>query len=194
VALGAVARQLLERFGISIVSHVVRIGEAALPDGYGRPAPETIAEISENSEVRCIDGETETAMIEAIRAAKKAKESLGGIVEVIVSGLPVGLGGFAQWSDRLDGRLAGALMAVHSAKGVEIGLGFELSTRRGSKAHDEIFHDPQGDRARKGFYRRTNRAGGLEGGITNGEPIVVRIAGKPLSTLTRPLKTVDVKS
>ncbi len=133
-------------------------------------------------------------MIEAIKSAQKEHDSLGGIVEVIGHGLPAGLGGFSQWYQRLDGRLAGAMMATPSVKGVEIGLGFEAAGIIGSKVHDEIFYDPGGNPAKKRFYRKTNNAGGLEGGITNGEDIVIKVAIKPISTLNKPLKTVDVKS
>lgn len=191
-ALGALARQLLEHFGVEFASHVVRIGDVELPRGYDVSDLTRVQDVTEESEVRCLDREVEGRMIEAIRAAKKARDSLGGVAEIIVRGLPVGLGGFSQWYDRLDGRLAGSLMAVHSVKGVEVGLGFEAAARRGSEVHDEIFYDPDGAPRRKGFYRRTNNAGGLEAGITNGEDVVVRVAGKPISTLNQPLKTVDV--
>lgn len=133
-------------------------------------------------------------MIEAIRAAKKARDSLGGVAEIIVRGLPVGLGGFSQWYHRLDGQLAGALMAVHSVKGVEIGLGFEAAARRGSEVHDEIFYEADSNPRKKHFYRKTNNAGGIEAGITNGEDVVARVAGKPISTLNQPLKTVNVET
>ena len=192
VAVGAVARQLLEYFNVKFASHVVRIGEVALPQGFVRPVLEKIVELTEASEVRCIDANTEQQMIAAIKAALKDKDSIGGVVEIIVQGLPVGLGGFSQWYHRLDGRLAGAIMAIHSVKGVEIGLGFEAARTKGSLMHDQIFFDPYGDPARKKFHRETNNAGGLEGGITNGEDIVIRVAAKPISTLNRPLKTVDV--
>jgi chorismate synthase len=194
VALGAVARQLLEHFQVEFASHVVRIGSVRLPDGYPRPDLKRLTRISEASPVRCIDKETERKMVAAIKTAKKERDSLGGVVEVIVRGLPVGLGSFTQWNRRLDGRLAGAMMAIPSVKGVEIGLGFETAAMRGSEVHDEIFYDSEGAPAKKGFYRQTNNAGGLEGGITNGEDLVVRVAGKPLSTLNRPMKTVDVKT
>jgi chorismate synthase len=130
----------------------------------------------------------------AIRNAMKRHDSLGGVAEVIVRGLPVGLGGFSQSSDRLDGRLAGALMSIQSARGVEIGLGFEAATRPGSQVQDEIYFDAKGDQAKKRFYRKTNHAGGIEGGITNGEDVVARVAVKPISTLMRPLDTVDVRT
>jgi len=194
VAVGSVARQLLEQFDVRFASHVVRIGEVSLPADFRRPELDEIVQRSEGSEVRCIDPETEEAMIEAVRQAMRDKDSVGGIAELIVRGLPVGLGGFSQWYHRLDGRLAGALMAIHSVKGVEIGLGFAAAATRGSNMHDQIFYDPYGDPSRKKFHRETNNAGGIEGGITNGEDVVVRVVGKPISTLNRPLKTVDVTS
>ncbi|MEW5795690.1 MAG: chorismate synthase [Candidatus Zixiibacteriota bacterium] len=192
VAAGSLVRQLLEHFGVRIASHVVRIGEVALGDDEHRPDVDQIAKLSEKSDVRCIDAAVSTRMKAAIKQAIKERDSLGGIAEVIVSGLPAGLGGFAQSRDRLDGRLAGALMSIQSVKGVEIGLGFAASSRRGSTAHDEIFYDPNGDPARKRFFRKTNHAGGLEGGITNGEDVIARVAVKPISTLMQPLQTVDV--
>lgn len=194
VALGALTRQLLEYFNVKFASHVIRIGPVQLPPGYDRTDVKSIAQLSEASDVRCIDKETECQMIEAIRSAKKARDSLGGVAEVIGRGLPAGLGGFSQWYQRLDGKLAGAMMAIQSVKGVEIGLGFEASGMRGAEVHDEILYDPGGEVAKKKFYRKTNNAGGLEGGVTNGEDIVIRVAGKPISTLNRPLKTVDVKT
>lgn len=193
-ALGALARQLLEYFGIDLASHVVRIGPVELPRGYDTGDLARVRDVTEASEVRCLDKDVEAAMIEAIREAKTARDSLGGVAEIIIRGLPVGLGGFSQWYHRLDGRLAGALMAVHSVKGVEIGLGFEAAARRGSEVHDEIFHQPDSDPRRKNYFRRTNNAGGFEAGITNGEDVVARVAGKPISTLNRPLRTVDVVS
>lgn len=194
VALGSLTRQLLEQFGIRNASHVVRIGEIDLPKDFPRPDPDTMAKITEASQVRCLDKETEQRMIEAVKAAADSNDSLGGVVEVIARGLPIGLGSVSQSFRRLDGRLAGAMMAIQSVKGVEIGLGFGASQRRGSQVHDEIFYDPWGEPQKKKFHRQTNNAGGLEGGMTNGEDIVIRVAGKPISTLARPLKTVDVET
>jgi len=194
VAAAGLARQLLEYFNVRFASHVVRIGQAALSAEYDLANLERIVELSEASKVRCIDRVAEQAMIAEIREAEKDGDSLGGIVELIVRGLPVGLGGFSQWDQRLDGRLAAGLMSIHSVKGVEIGLGFEAVKRRGSQVHDQIFCDPDACPTKKGFYRRTNNAGGLEGGITNGEDIIVRIAGKPLATLNQPLGSVDVRT
>ena len=194
VALGALVRQLLEYFDIEFASHVIRIGSASLPGGFPIPDIKKIREITEESEVRCLDKETEKKMIDAIKKAKKAKDSLGGIAEIIVRGMPIGLGGFSQWSDRLEGKLAGALMSVHSVKGVDIGLGFDSAYLHGSEVHDQIFYDKKGDPKKKKFYRKTNNAGGIEAGITNGEDIVIHVAGKPISTLNQPLATVDIKT
>jgi chorismate synthase len=192
VAIGSLGRQLLEQFGVQFASHVVRIGDVALPSGYDISDLQRIVDSTESSEVRCIDATVGQKMVEAIKAAKNSRDSLGGVVELIVRGLPVGLGGFSQWDNRLDGRLAQGLMSIHSAKGVEIGLGFEGAALPGSQYHDEIFYSANEHPTRKGFYRKTNRAGGLEGGITNGEDLIVRVANKPISTLNRPLKTIDV--
>lgn len=194
VALGALARQLLEHFGVSIASHVVRIGSVAIKAGYDLSDLDRVITITEASEVRCLDKATGERMADAVDIAKEAGDSLGGIAEVIIRGLPIGLGGFSQWYDRLDGKLAGAMMAVHSVKGVEIGLGFEMATSLGSEVHDRLFFNPDGDKNKKRFYRKTNNAGGIEGGITNGEDIIIRVAAKPISTLNQPLETVDVKS
>jgi chorismate synthase len=194
VVLGAITRQILEHFDIQFASHVVRIGKVSLKDRADLSNLAAIAEAAENSAVRCIHAPTEEKMIEAIRAAKKKRDSLGGVAELIVRGLPIGLGSFSQGYQRLDSKLAAAMMSIPSVKGVEIGLGFESAERPGSEVHDEIFFDPDGDPVKKKFYRKTNNAGGLEGGITNGEDIVMRIASKPISTLNKPLRTVDVLS
>jgi len=180
VAVGSLTRQFLEYFNVELVSHVVRIGNVVLGDIPYRKDIEKIKKLSEQSEVRCIDKDIGQKMIEAIKQAMENKDSLGGIVEIIVRGLPAGLGGFSQWSDRLDGRLTGTLMAVHSVKGVEIGLGFTSAEMKGSEIQDEIFFDPYGNPAKKKFHRETNHAGGIEGGITNGEDIILRVAAKPV--------------
>lgn len=192
VAAGALARQLLEHFGVVFASHVVRIGTVSLQAGYDTSDLQALVALAEESEVRCIDEETGKAMIEAICGAKSRRDSLGGVVEVIVRGLPVGLGSFSQAARRLDARLAGAMMSVPSVKAVEIGLGAEAAARPGSETHDEIFYDPYGEKAKKRFHRETNNAGGIEGGISNGEDIVVRATAKPISTLNKPLMTVDL--
>ncbi len=194
VAAGSLARQFLEYFNVQFAAHVVAIGNVTLSVAIDYSDLGALADLAEKSEVRCVDPETSAAMIEQIKLVQKERDSLGGIVELIVRGLPIGLGGLSQWSDRLDGILAQALMSIQSVKGVEIGLGFESSRRRGSEVHDEIFYDESGDPARKKFFRNTNNAGGLEGGITNGEDLVIKIANKPISTLNRPLKTVDVST
>lgn len=191
VAAGAVARVLLGQFGIRIGSHVVRLGpvEAEPPD----PLPEDLNEAADASPVRCLDPAASEAMVAEIDAARRAGDSLGGVFEVVATGLPVGLGSYASWETRLDGRLAGALMSIPAMKGVEIGLGFEAASRRGSAVHDEIERDP-GRQLTGGYRRRRNHAGGTEGGITTGEPLVARVAMKPLSTLRRPLDSIDVRT
>ena len=193
MALGALCRQLLEHFGVTFASHVVRIGGVAVPNGsYDLSDLTAVAELTEASEVRCLNKEIEAEMIADIREAKKNRDSVGGVVEVIVRGLPVGLGSFSQGRQRLDSRLAAAMMSIPSVKGVEIGMGFDAAGKRGSDVHDEIFYDAEGDPRKKGFYRKTNSAGGIEGGITSGEDVLIRVAAKPISTLNRPLRTVDV--
>jgi len=194
VAVGSICRQLLEHFEIKFASHVVQIGKVKLPSRIKIKNIEQLIEITENSEVRCCDQTTETKMIEAIRTAKKKRDSLGGVAEIIVANLPVGLGGFSQPERRLDSRLAANLMAIPSVKGVEFGLGFKSSTMLGSQVHDEIFYKKGSNPFKKDFFRKTNNAGGLEGGMTNGENLVMRVAAKPISTLNKPLKTVDAKT
>ncbi len=183
VACGAVCRKLLGQFGIDIGSHVAELGGviAKLPS----PLPTPLNEAADQSPVRCLDKAAEAEMIRRIDAAKAAGDTLGGIVEVIALGVPVGLGSHVSWDTKLDGRLAQALMSIPAVKGVELGLGFEAARRKGSEVHDEIL---------PGFSRATNRAGGTEGGMTTGEPLVVRAAMKPISTLMSPLKTVDLKT
>lgn len=192
VSLGSLARQLLEHFNVQFASHVVQIGTVKLVADYSTENLSKLNEIAEASEVRCLDAATGDRMIEEIKTAKNERDSVGGVVECIVRGLPIGLGGFSQWYHRLDGRLAQALMSIHSVKGVEVGQGFAGAGLRGSQFQDEIFYDPKKEKTKKGFYRTTNNAGGLEGGITNGEDIIVRVANKPISTLNRPLQTVNV--
>ncbi len=191
VAAGAVAKRLLSEFGIRLGSHVTSLGGAEARRLEAGDYPEDINEAADASPVRCLDREAEAEMVARIDAAKTAGDTVGGVFEVVVRGLPVGLGSHTAWHGRLDGRLAAALMSIQAMKGVEIGLGFEASRRRGSEVHDEIEADSE-NRLGGGFRRRTNRAGGLEGGMTNGEPLAVRVAMKPLSTLMRPLKSVDL--
>lgn len=186
VAVGALCKKFLADLGISVLGYVSELGgvcaDASLEDYHERFA------LSEESPCRTFDAEAEQRMIKAIDQAKEDGDSLGGVVEVAVLGAPVGLGSYVQWDRRLDGRLAYAMMSIQAFKGVEIGLGFEAGRRPGSQVHDEIFH--QGDE----FVRKTNRAGGLEGGMTNGAPIIVRGAMKPIPTLYQPLQTVDFRT
>ncbi|MEH3133346.1 MAG: chorismate synthase [Mycolicibacterium neoaurum] len=185
VAAGTIARAFLKQaLGVEVVSHVISIGASAPYDGPP-PQPQDLAAIDE-SPVRAFDKDAEAAMITEIEAAKKDGDTLGGIVEVVVSGLPVGLGSFTSGDNRLDSQLAAAVMGIQAIKGVEIGDGFETARRRGSVAHDEIYPGPDG------IVRSTNRAGGLEGGMTNGQPLRVRAAMKPISTVPRALATVDM--
>ncbi|HLJ59465.1 MAG TPA: chorismate synthase [bacterium] len=185
VAAGAVCRALLGQFGIALGSHVVELGGIAATRRPERP--EDISAIAEQSPLRCVDPEAEARMIAAIDEAREKGDTLGGVFEVVVTGVPVGLGTYVHWDRRLDGRLAQAMMSINAMKGVEIGEGFTEARLPGSAAHDEIFYDPE-----RGFYRATNQAGGTEGGMTTGEPLVVRVAMKPLSTLRSPLASVDI--
>jgi chorismate synthase len=187
VGVGALARAFLRVLGVSIHSHVIRIGTVTAPE-RDELEPEDFADV-DASPVRCLDPATSEAMVSEIDAARKANESLGGIFEVRAYGAIPGLGSYVSWDSRLDGRLAWAVMSIHAMKGVEIGDGFDLAERVGSKAHDEIFWD-----AKRGYVRETNRAGGLEGGMTTGAPLVVRAAMKPLPTLTKPLRSVDTQT
>lgn len=185
VAAGTVARAFLRQaLGVEVLSHVISIG-ASEPYAGPPPAPADLAAI-DDSPVRALDHQAEAAMIAEIEAAKKDGDTLGGIVEVVVSGLPIGLGSFTSGDNRLDGQLAAAVMGIQAIKGVEIGDGFETARRRGSQAHDEMYPGPDG------VVRSTNRAGGLEGGMTNGQPLRVRAAMKPISTVPRALATVDM--
>lgn len=190
VACGAVCRKLLSHFDVEIGSHVVALGSvsANVPD----PLPTPLNDASDQSPTRCLDQQATEAMIREIDAAKKDGDTLGGIVEVIARGVVVGLGSHVSWDRKLDGRLAAALMSIPAAKGVEIGLGFEVARRRGSEAHDEIGWD--GPARSGGVLRSSNRAGGVEGGITTGQPLVMRVAKKPISTLMRPLDTINIET
>src|SRR5262245_11500323 len=186
VAVAGVAKRLLGEFGITILSHVVEIGGPRVPESLDLTWDE-IRRRAEASEVRCADPETEAAIITAIDQAKAKGDTLGGVFEVVALGCPVGLGSYVQWDRRLDGRLAQAFCSIQAIKGAELGLGFESARRPGSAVHDEILFDAQ-----SGFRRSSNNAGGLEGGVTNGQPVIVRAAMKPLSTLRTPLKSVDL--
>jgi chorismate synthase len=187
VALGEVARRLLSQaLGAEIVSHVVALGAVSVPDGLV-PGPDDAARIDADL-VRCADPKSSAAMVEEIDEVRKEGDTLGGVVEVVVHGLPPGLGSHTHWDRRLDARLAGAIMSIQAIKGVEIGDGFTTARRRGSAAHDEIETGPGGVR------RRTNRAGGIEGGMSNGEVVRVRAAMKPISTVPRALDTIDTQT
>ena len=191
VAAGAVAKRLLAELGVRIGSHVVALGGivAQVPEEL----PESLNEASDPSPVRCLDPEAEGRMIDAIDAAKRNGDTLGGVFEVVARGVPIGLGSHVSWDRKLDGRLAQAVMSIQAIKGVEIGLGLEAAHRPGSQVHDPIIREAGAARG-GGYARATNRAGGLEGGITTGAPLVVRGAMKPISTLMRPLATVDLRT
>lgn len=185
VAVGALAKALLSELDIFILSHVIRIGTCEASITF-TPKPEDLKKI-DTSLVRCIDEKTSDAMVKEIRKAVDDKDSLGGVFEVLAYGVPPGLGSYISWDGRLDGRIARAMMSIPAIKGVEIGSGFELAGMRGSASHDEIFYTQP-----KGFHRETNRAGGIEGGMSNGETIVVRAAMKPIPTVGKPMRTVDI--
>jgi len=198
-AVGSFCRQLLAPFGIKVMGYIRSIGKVeAKSEGL---TYEEIFARSDESPVRVADKEAEDKMIALIEDCKKKGDTLGGIFEVVALGLPPGLGSHAQWDDKLDGRLARALMSIQAIKGVEIGLGFEMARRRGSEVHDEIFFDPDKMVSEgtprivpTGFYRGSNNSGGTEGGMSNGAPLVVRVAMKPISTLMSPLQSVDLRS
>ena len=189
VAAGSFARQLIAPFGVKVLGYVASIGaiEAATP---AQIAIDELARVTEESPVRVADAAAESAMIAEIDACKKEGDTLGGVVEVVATGLPVGLGSHVQWDRKLDGRLAHALLSLQAVKGVEVGIGFRAARIRGSALHDEIGYDAEARR----FIRHSNNSGGTEGGMTTGEPLRVRVAFKPLSTLMRPLKSVDLKT
>ncbi|HEY1825104.1 MAG TPA: chorismate synthase [Acidimicrobiales bacterium] len=189
VAAGALAKALLDSIGVRVLSHVVRIGTAATPPEL-RPQMSDLEGI-DASEVRCFDAASEDAMIAEIKAAAKVGDSLGGVAEVIAYGVPVGLGSHVHWDRKLDGLLAGALMSIQAVKAVEIGDGMIQASQRGSVAHDAIARDDSHVLG-GGYVRRSDHAGGLEGGVSSGAPLIARVAMKPLATLNRPvLETVD---
>ncbi|MDK8179487.1 chorismate synthase [Paenibacillus sp. UMB4589-SE434] len=185
VACGALTRQLLAAFGIKVAGQVIRIGEIEAP-AHNLPIDELI-ERTEQSSVRVVDQETEQKMEAYIDQIKEDGDSIGGIVECMIEGAPIGLGSHVQYDRKLDGRIAQAVMSINAFKGVEIGIGFEAGRLRGSQVHDEIEYDES-----RGFTRATNRLGGFEGGMTNGMPIVVRGVMKPIPTLYKPLRSVDI--
>ena len=186
VALGRVAQHFLAQLGITTVSHTVRMGEVAIPEGYDFPTADDV-ETLDADPLRCIDPEVSAKMVEVVDVTKKSGETLGGVVEVLVHNAPVGLGSHIHWDRRLDSKLAGALMGIQAMKGVEVGDGFDIAARVGSDAHDEIVRNPDGS-----VSRTTHRAGGIEAGMSTGEPIRVRAAMKPIATVPRALQTVDV--
>jgi chorismate synthase len=187
VAGGTLAKAFLRALGVEIRSHVVQIGpvRAALPDDL---ALEAFADVDDDP-VRSLDPEASAAMVRHINVQRKANESIGGVFEVRAYGVAPGLGSHVSWEERLDGRLAMALASIQAVKGVGLGEGFDLAGKPGSEAHDEIFYADD-----RGFYRETNHSGGLEGGMTTGEPLVVRAALKPIPTLTKPLRSVDIET
>ncbi|WHY80159.1 chorismate synthase [Neobacillus sp. WH10] len=188
VAAGAVAKKLLSLVGIELVSHVVEIGGIkANVDPF--LTVEAIKERTENSPVRVADSNVEQEMMNAIDDAKKNGDSIGGVVEVIATGIPAGVGSYVHYDRKLDGKLAAAIMSINAFKGVEIGIGFEAARKPGSEVHDEIAWDQE-----RGYYRKTNRLGGFEGGMTTGMPIVVRGVMKPIPTLYKPLMSVDIET
>jgi chorismate synthase len=190
VAAGALAKKLLSYLGVEIISHVIQMGTARVAPGTVRPTPADLDAV-DASEVRCFDATATRAMVDEIRAAAKAGDSLGGVVEVLGFGVPVGLGSHVHWDRKLDAMLAQALMSIQAVKGVEIGDGFEVAGRLGSQAHDAIRWDAE----QRAYMRLSTLAGGVEGGMSNGELLVARAAMKPLATLNRPtLETVDTET
>jgi chorismate synthase len=189
VACGAVAKKLLAEFGVRIGSHVISIGPVEAEVGA---VPAELNAVADRSPVRCLDEAAAALMMAAIDEAKERGDTLGGVFEVVVTGLPVGLGSYVSWDQKLDGRLAGAVMSIQAVKGVELGMGFEAARRPGSEVHDPIVRAEEKPRA-GGIGRASNRAGGLEGGVTTGEPLTLRAAMKPISTLRKPLASVDLR-
>lgn len=187
VAVGGLAKSFLGLLGVSVASRVLRMGSVEAP-AFEPTSPKDFAGV-DDSPVRCIDEDASLRMVAEVDAARKANESLGGEFEVRAFGVMPGIGSPASWSERLDARLAQAVVSIQAIKGVAIGDGWDVAARRGSEAHDEIFYSEE-----RGYFRETNRAGGIEGGMTNGEPIVVRAAMKPLPTLTKPLRSVDTET
>ena len=202
VALGAIAKRFLSEFGIRIGSYVVGIGRVQSSSPLGRAKATSSAnavlelfKIAEISPVRCPDKISSKKMVQLIDKALKEGNSLGGIFEVFAAGVPVGLGSHIQWDRRLDGKLAQALMSIQAIKGVEIGMGFEMSRKSGSEVMDEIFYRNSKFKIQNSkFYHKTNNAGGIEGGMTNGMPIIIRAAMKPIPTLRKPLHSVDINT
>ena len=197
VAIGAVAKRFLSEFGITIGSYVIQIGRIQVQNSKSKVQSSeekllSLFEKAEKSIVRCPEIEAEKKMINLIDRAIREGNSLGGIFEVFVLGLPAGLGSYVQWDRKLDGRLAQALMSIQAIKGVEVGLGFEMSSKFGSEGMDEIFYRAKSKNTIAGFYRKTNNSGGIEGGMTNGMPVILRAAMKPIPTLRKPLRSFDI--
>lgn len=188
VAIGAICRRFLAEFKIRIYSRVIQIGR--IKDVSQWPPTEASYQMIEDSPLRCLDKTTETKMIAFIDSAKEKGDTLGGVFEVMILNLPVGLGSYVQWDLKLDARLAYALMSIQAIVGVEIGLGFTAAEKFGSRVQDEIFYE----QSEKRFFRPTNNAGGIEGGMSNGEPIILRAAMKPISSLGKPLSSIDIVS
>ncbi|WP_147448096.1 chorismate synthase [Solirubrobacter pauli] len=188
VAGGALAKEFLRALGVTVISHVTQIGSVRAPETAGSL---TLADFDgvDESPVRCLDAEATKAMVNEINVLRKKNESIGGIFELYAFGLVPGLGSHVSWTERMDGLIAGALLSIQAAKGVGLGDGFDLAGRPGSEAHDEIFYSEE-----RGYYRETNRSGGIEGGMTTGEPLVARVAMKPIPTLTKPLRSVDIST
>lgn len=188
VAVGSVAKKLLSELGIEVACHVREIGGVVAED-ISYQSLQELRERTENSPVRCFDSNAEQKMMQAIDSAKENGDSIGGVVEVIVEGMPAGVGSYVQYDRKLDAKIAGAIVSINAFKGVEFGIGFNAAREFGSNVHDEIFWNEE-----MGYYRKTNRAGGFEGGMTNGMPIVVRGVMKPIPTLYKPLESVDIET
>jgi len=188
VAGGALLKALLRALGVGVYSHVIQIGSVSAPSPQRALSPEDFAAVDE-SPVRCLDADASRAMVREIDELRRANESLGGVFEVQAFGLLPGVGSHVSWEQRLDGRLGMAICSIQAIKGFSLGDAFTLAGLPGSEAHDEIFYS-----AERGYFRETNRAGGLEGGMTNGQPLIVRAAMKPLPTLTKPLRSVDTET
>lgn len=187
VAAGAIGKELLRAFGIEIRSGVISVGSAGNPD-YS-PSWDELLAVDEESPLRVVNRDEEAAMIAAVDRAREAGETLGGVIAVAAHGLPIGLGSYVQWNEKLDGRIGQAILSIHAVKAVSIGDGVAGARRSGSEVHDPIYFDPQ-----RRYYRQSNRAGGLEGGVTNGEDLVIRAFMKPISTLRRGLPSVDIET
>ena len=188
VAGGALCKAFLSAVGVEVRSHVIQIGDVYVSEREAALTVDDFAAVDEDK-VRCLDPVASKAMVDHINVQRKANESIGGVFEVVAFGLVPGLGSHVSWEERLDGRISGALGSIQAVKGVAFGDGFDLAGKPGSQAHDEIFYSDE-----RGYYRETNHAGGLEGGMTTGGPLVVRAALKPIPTLTKPLRSVDIST